>query len=67
MGYTTSSNCPRCGAPIYVESPYWSTLPPAPIRSCACFPQPFSCTISTSTTGIISPSQIISVTSKENK
>jgi len=40
MGYTQCGNCPRCGAPIWVEAVSWSILPPLLIYSCACFPQP---------------------------
>lgn len=36
MSYQQVSTCPQCGAPIYVESPYWSIMPPAPRRTCAC-------------------------------
>lgn len=34
------SNCPKCGAPIYVKSPWWSILPAPNEFSCNCFPQP---------------------------
>ena len=64
MGYTIISNCPRCGAPIYVESPYWSIMPPAPIRSCACFPAP-NYIITNTTTTAEKPYQFISASSKE--
>ena len=36
---TQVGQCPRCGAPLYAESPWWGvTLPPV-IRTCGCFPQ----------------------------
>jgi len=37
--YETVGNCPKCGAPIYVQSPYWSVLPPPNIFSCNCNPR----------------------------
>lgn len=37
--YVQTGQCPKCGAPIYCESPYWSILPPPPIYSCSCFAQ----------------------------
>lgn len=36
MGWVLSGQCPRCGAPIYIESPWFAVTPP-PIRySCTC-------------------------------
>jgi hypothetical protein len=30
--------CVRCGNPIYAfTGPWWSVLPPPPIRTCGCF------------------------------
>lgn len=29
-------SCPHCGAPIYLESPWWGITPPPPVYSCAC-------------------------------
>lgn len=29
-------NCPKCGAPIYVESPWFSVEPPPNKFTCAC-------------------------------
>lgn len=37
MGYIQANSCPQCGAPIYVESPWWSTMPPPTHRTCPCF------------------------------
>ena len=31
-----TSSCPKCGAPIYAESLWWSILPPPPIYTCGC-------------------------------
>jgi hypothetical protein len=28
--------CPKCGAPIYVESPYCGSLPPPAMYTCNC-------------------------------
>lgn len=28
--------CPHCGAPIYSDTFFWSTLPPAPRFTCTC-------------------------------
>lgn len=36
---TIVGNCPRCGAPIYAESPWYSVLPPPSRHSCGCFPE----------------------------
>ena len=43
---TIVGHCPKCGAPIYSESIYWSILPPAPIYTCSCVSQPV-CKITT--------------------
>jgi len=33
-------HCPRCGAPIYCQSPWFGIMPPPPIYSCSCVPHP---------------------------
>ena len=36
MGWVQSGSCPKCGAPIYIETPWWG-ITPAPTRySCMC-------------------------------
>lgn len=36
MAWIQSGSCPKCGAPIYTESPWWGVTP-APTRySCMC-------------------------------
>jgi hypothetical protein len=37
--YSIVSNCPKCGAPIYVVSPWWGLTPPPTTYSCECFLQ----------------------------
>jgi len=37
MGYDIIGNCPRCGAPIYAQSPWWGITPPPSMYSCNCF------------------------------
>ena len=54
MGYATVGSCPRCGSPIYAESPYWSILPPPSVPSCDCFPSRGTVTTS-NTTAIAGP------------
>lgn len=39
MSYQTVGSCPKCGAPIYIPSPYWSILPPPNVYSCNCHSQ----------------------------
>ena len=34
--YTIVGQCPKCGAPIYVESPWWGVTPPPNKYSCSC-------------------------------
>jgi hypothetical protein len=34
--YDIVSHCPQCGAPIYVETPWWSVTPPPPHYTCSC-------------------------------
>lgn len=34
--YNSIGNCPHCGAPIYVQSPWWAVTPPPPVYSCDC-------------------------------
>lgn len=33
-------SCSKCGAPFYVESPWWGTVPPSPTPTCACWNLP---------------------------
>lgn len=35
--FTAVGNCPKCGAPIYVESPWHGITPPPTKYSCGCF------------------------------
>lgn len=36
MGWVQTGSCPKCGAPIYTESP-WMAVTPPPIRyTCMC-------------------------------
>lgn len=37
MSYMPVGNCGKCGAPIYTEAPWFSTLPPPSRLSCNCF------------------------------
>lgn len=30
-------SCGKCGAPYYVESPFWSIIPPHPEPTCCCW------------------------------
>jgi hypothetical protein len=39
VSYATVGNCPKCGAPVYAESPWWGVTPPPSRPSCACNPQ----------------------------
>ena len=34
--YQITGACPKCGAPIYCEAPWFGTLPPPAVYSCAC-------------------------------
>lgn len=36
MGQVKIGSCPKCGAPIYAESPWWGVIPPPPIYTCNC-------------------------------
>ena len=47
--YTQTGSCPRCGAPIYVKTINFSVLPPAPMKTCMCFPEPTVVTSGNST------------------
>lgn len=38
--FTTISNCPICGAPLFVPVVWHSVTPPPITRSCACVPGP---------------------------
>lgn len=40
MANVQVGSCPRCGAPIYSESPWFSVTPPPAIKTCMCFPDP---------------------------
>jgi len=40
MSYSKVSDCPRCGAPIYVPAPWPSIIPPPPHYSCECYGSP---------------------------
>lgn len=42
--FTVTGACPRCGAPIYVPTVWHSIMPPAPVKTCLCFPEPRSYT-----------------------
>lgn len=53
MSYIQVSICPKCGAPLYVESPWVSILPPPTIRSCSCFADMLQQTINTTTSSIL--------------
>ncbi len=33
-------SCDKCGAPYYVESPWWGVNPPAPEPTCTCWNLP---------------------------
>ena len=35
--WTQIGNCPRCGAPMYQPTAYWSIIPPPVTRTCSCF------------------------------
>lgn len=37
MSLSLIGSCPRCGAPIYVPTGWFSVLPPTPQYSCPCF------------------------------
>lgn len=39
MSYVIVDHCPKCGAPIWVPSNWWSILPPPPMYTCACAPR----------------------------
>lgn len=36
MSYQVVGACPRCGAPVYVQSPWWGVIPPPTQYSCTC-------------------------------
>lgn len=55
MSHVPSGACPKCGAPIYTESPWFAVTPPPVIRSCGCFPQPE--VVTTTTTNVTPYSQ----------
>lgn len=35
-----AGHCGKCGAPYYVESPWWGVTPPPPQPTCACWNTP---------------------------
>lgn len=35
-----AGHCAKCGAPYYVESPFWSVIPPTPEPLCNCWNVP---------------------------
>ena len=49
MGYATVGHCPKCGAPVYAESPWWGILPPPSKPSCNCNPQSETIIVTTNT------------------
>lgn len=38
-GWVVVGYCPKCGAPMYAPSVWWSVTPPPVYRTCNCFPQ----------------------------
>jgi len=48
--YTQAGTCPKCGAPIYVPTVWHGVLPPPPVYTCQCTPQPLSWATADSTT-----------------
>ena len=36
MSQIQTGSCPKCGAPIYAETPWWAITPPPPIYTCNC-------------------------------
>lgn len=38
--FVTVGSCPRCGAPIYAPSPWFSITAPPSYMTCTCIPQP---------------------------
>jgi len=67
MGYATVGSCPRCGAPIYAESPWFSILPPPSRPSCSCFPQSETITTNTTSTETITTNTTSTETIKAKK
>lgn len=51
MGQTVVGSCPRCGAPIYSPTFYWSVTPPPITKTCSCFPETTRTITTNSTTG----------------
>ena len=39
MSYAVVGHCPKCGSPVYAESPWWGVTPPPSTPSCNCNPQ----------------------------
>ena len=42
---TKVSECPHCGAPIYVPSVWWAVVPPTPEYTCSCVKHPKTVTV----------------------
>ena len=38
--FVVVGNCPKCGVPIYAESPWFAVVPPPSRPSCNCNPIP---------------------------
>jgi len=57
MSYATVGHCPKCGAPIYAESPWWGVTPPPSRHSCTCVPQQQYVITTTGTSDIKIPQQ----------
>jgi hypothetical protein len=36
MGFSVVGHCPKCGAPVYAESPWFGVVPPPSQSSCLC-------------------------------
>lgn len=36
MSYAIVGHCPKCGSPVYAESPWWGVTPPPSRPSCSC-------------------------------
>lgn len=67
MSYVSVGSCPKCGAPIYAESPYWSTLPPTSVHTCNCAsPMNYTITYTTNTTSYVPPQTVITCSSWQN-
>ncbi len=49
-----AGHCGKCGAPYYVESPWWGVTPPPPMPTCGCWNTPRIMT-TTGTDNLLSP------------